>query len=136
MNKYCAGDVVLVNFNNSIGHQQSGVRPALIVSNNVGNNYSPTVCVIPFTTKKKVKYQPTHAFYRASESSGLKYDSVLLAESITSVDKSQIHSYLGALTENELKRASVAMAAHVAPIFMKAYETGIQNEENFIKLAV
>ena len=61
---YYTGDLVLVDLSNNIGHQQGGKRPAVIVSNNVGNAVSPMVEVLPLTTKRYKSTLPTHVDFK------------------------------------------------------------------------
>ena len=59
-------DVVLVDFGHDvIGSEQGGVRPALVIQNDIGNLHSDTTIVMPFTSKKKNLYQPTHTLLKA-----------------------------------------------------------------------
>ena len=61
------GDVFLVDFNPTKGSEQSGIRPALIVQNNVGNYYSPTTIVVPLSTKISEKNYPTDVRFEGHE---------------------------------------------------------------------
>ena len=72
------GDVVFADFT-GIGSQQVGKRYAVIVSNNIGNRFSPTIQVLPATTKRNNSNLPTHAHFAAGEC-GLPKETVFLAE--------------------------------------------------------
>lgn len=100
--KYRKFDVVLVDFgNNVIGSEQGGVRNAVIVQNNVGNEHSTTTIVMPFTTKVKNAKQPTHSFFKASAKRGLSRDSMLLGECMRQISADRIIKPLGRLTSEQ-----------------------------------
>ena len=69
---------------------QHGKRPAVIIQNNIGNKFSPTLLIIPLTGKVKSLRQPTHTLIRKDAWNGLKKDSMVLAEQTTTVDKSSV----------------------------------------------
>ena len=100
------GDILYIDLgqhaNSSV---QSGLRPCIVMSNNVNNKYSTTLCVCPFSGK--IKENPVHVKVKPSDVKGyfLK-DSDCLAEQITTVDKRQIASKVGHIPENsEVMRA-------------------------------
>ena len=74
---YSKYDVVFGEFPKSDGSVQSGFRPGIIIQNNIGNKYSPTVIVMPLTSKLKSLKQPTHLLIKSSQENGLISDSVL-----------------------------------------------------------
>ncbi|MNH75608.1 mRNA interferase MazF [compost metagenome] len=82
-------EVWMVDLGGKRGSVQSGLRPMLIVQNNMGNKYAPTVIGIPMTTSKTKKNIPTHVNLSAGEC-GLDYDSTILAEQIVTVDKNYL----------------------------------------------
>ena len=125
-----SGEVWLVELPNSTGHQQNGKRPALIVSNNIGNHYSPIVECIVFTSQKK-KNIPTHAYFKKGEAN-LSEDSVLLAEQKYSINKYQLIKKIGVLNDDQLIKASIAMVLST-PLVVKAFEAGLQETEIFQK---
>lgn len=93
-------DVVLVDFGaNTIGSEQGGIRNAVIIQNDVGNRYSPTTIVMPFTSQIKNEYLPTHSFFRAREGNGLQKDSMLLGECMRQISKDRIIRPLGHLSD-------------------------------------
>ena len=90
-------DIVYVDFPGLTDESvQAGTRPALIYSNDMCNKYSPTVTVIPFTTRKK-RQMPTHLLFseNVARKYGLKHESTLLAEQITTVSKDRIIDKVG-----------------------------------------
>lgn len=86
------GDILLVNFGNPTGSERGGVRPAIVVQNDKGNKYSPTVQVAPITSKMK-KRIPTHI--NIGRECGLLTESTVLYEQMRAIDKSRIINSLG-----------------------------------------
>ena len=128
--EFHTGDIILADFSNGIGHQQQGVRPALIVSNNIGNALSPTIEVLPITTKRNKSKQPTHVSFTAKEVVGLRYDSTIEAEGKIPINKFQVIKKLGYLTDEQLERVAVAMV-YATPFVIKAFNKGVQNSKDF-----
>lgn len=79
------GNIYYANLNPAIGSEQKGVRPVVVVSNNVGNDYGSTVIIVPITSRKMLKKLPTH--YRVPRVFGLSTKSWLLFEQIRVIDK-------------------------------------------------
>lgn len=96
-------DVIQVDLGESFGSEQGGVRPAVIVQNNKGNKYSPTVLVIPMTKEIKKVNMPTHNIMYKTESNGLDQDSMLLGEQTTAIDKRRILYKRGRLMTDKEK---------------------------------
>lgn len=95
-------DVIQVDLGRSFGSEQGGIRPAVIVQNNKGNKFSPTVLVIPMTSEIKKANMPTHNIMHKTKFNGLDEDSMLLGEQTTVIDKKRILYKRGSLvTENE-----------------------------------
>ena len=127
---YKTGDLVLVKLTNNIGHQQGGIRPAVIVSNNIGNKVSPMVEILPITTKRQKSNIPTHVDFCADEVDGLVRDSTVEAESKWVINKYQIVKRLGRFTDAQLELIACAMV-YATPIVIKAFQLGIQNTDTF-----
>ncbi len=85
------GDVFYADLEPIIGSEQGGVRPVLVVQNNVGNKYSPTVVVLPISSAKKTNI-PTHI--RICNSKILLKNSVILAEQIRTIDRNRLQNYV------------------------------------------
>lgn len=96
-------DVIQVDLGEPFGSEQGGVRPAVIVQNNKGNKYSPTVLVIPMTKEIKKVNMPTHNIMYKTESNGLDQDSMLLGEQTTAIDKRRILYKRGRLMTDKEK---------------------------------
>lgn len=131
---YYTGDIILVDFCNSIGHQQKGLRPALVVSNNVGNTHSKMLEVLPITTKRNNSRQPTHVALKANKVNGLRYDSTIEAEGKTPINKFQVQKKLGYLTDDQLELVAMAMV-YATPIVVKAFNIGIQDTDLFRRIS-
>ena len=105
---YRRGDIYMANLNPFKGSEQGGTRPVLVLQNNRGNLFCPTLIVAPLTTQvNKKKDQPTH--YLLSGVRGLPEDSVALLEQIKTIDKSRIISYLGKVSKEEMKGVDEAL---------------------------
>jgi mRNA interferase MazF len=109
------GDVILVDFKTGVGSEQGGIRPALVISNNKGNTYSPMVIVCPITSQSK-KYLPTHVDISPQES-GLSKNSTVLMEQARAIDKSRIIKRYGhvdsdVVAESIEKALTISMARH------------------------
>lgn len=108
------GDIVWVAFNNDYnGHIQGGTRPAIILQNNKGNHYSPTVIVSTITTKQKKSNMPTHVF-ASKQDTGLPSDSTIQLESIMVVNKSQIVQSVGKAKQALLDKVNNALRISLA----------------------
>lgn len=101
------GEVYLADFGMSHGHVQSGIRPVVIIQNETGNKYSPTVIVAPLTSRSK-KPIPTHCVTYAT---GLR--STVLTECIKTLDKSWLGRRLGQLTLHEMEALDRALAISI-----------------------
>ena len=110
--KFQRGDIFFTRFDNAIGSEQSGNRPAVVLQNDVGNFYSPTLIVATVTSKAAKKYtQPTHCLL---VNEFLSVPSIVQAEQIFTVDKSRVLKYLGHLTPEEMSRVDNAVRASLA----------------------
>lgn len=101
-------DIYLADMSDDDGSLQSGFRPVIIVSNNMANEYSPVITVVPMTTKRKKKL-PTHV---PIQHCGLPKPSLALAEQITSINKSQVTKKLGSIQQTVYEK-QVATAIRV-----------------------
>ena len=96
------GDVVFVDFtDNSRDSEQNGIRPAIIIQNDKGNEYSPTTIVASITSQDK-RYLPTHVVVKPYQS-GLNKVSTILMEQVRTIDKSRILSKVGHIEADWLK---------------------------------
>lgn len=84
-----------------VGSEQGGVRPVLIIQNDTGNKYSPTVIAAAITSQTGKTKLPTHIEI-GSQNNGLKSDSVVLAEQIRTIDKSRLKERIGHIDDNNI----------------------------------
>ena len=96
------GDIFYADLSPVVGSEQGGVRPVLVIQNNVGNRYSPTVIVAAITSQMRKAKLPTHIEIKAGKF-GLIKDSVLLLEQIRTIDKKRIKDKIG-LCDSEFMR--------------------------------
>ena len=87
------GDMFYANLNPKVGSEQGDLRPVLVVQNNAGNTYSPTVVVVPITRNLNKKTLPTHVVI--PKANGLENNSLALVEQIRTIDRSRITGYIG-----------------------------------------
>lgn len=98
-------DIVQADLSGTVGSEQGGVRPVLIIQNDIGNLHSPTTIVIPFSTKTfKNPNQPTHTLIKRSADTGLKEDSILLGEQIRVISHQRIKKKIGTVTDEFEKK--------------------------------
>ena len=95
------GDIFYADLSPVIGSEQGGVRPVLIVQNDVGNRFSPTVIAAAITSQMNKTKLPTHIEID-SEDCGLKNNSVVLAEQIRTIDKSRLKEKIGHINDETI----------------------------------
>ena len=102
------GDIYYADLSGTIGCEQGGIRPVVIIQNNTGNTFSPTTIVAPLTSKQK-KALPTHVYLRRAEKSGLHKESLISMEQIRTIDKSRIKGYIGKADDNTVQQINRAI---------------------------
>ena len=102
------GDIYYADLSPVIGSEQGGVRPVLVVQNDIGNKYSPTVIAAAITSQINKAKLPTHIELSANEF-GLPKDSVVLLEQIRTLDKRRLKEKIGALTPTTMQKVNVAL---------------------------
>ena len=95
------GDMFYADLSPVVGSEQGGVRPVLIIQNDTGNKYSPTVIAAAITSQIGKNKLPTHIEIESNDV-GLKSDSVVLAEQIRTIDKSKKKKKIGHIDDEEL----------------------------------
>ena len=105
------GDIFYADLNPVVGSEQGGVRPVLIVQNDIGNTHSPTVIVVPITSSKVKSKLPTHL--NLSEPKFLIDGSITLAEQIRTIDKARLKSYVGSLDNLIMKKIDNSLKASI-----------------------
>ena len=109
------GDIYYADLSPVVGSEQGGVRPVLIVQNDMGNKYSPTVIAAAITSKTGKNKLPTHIEVTASDAfsdthgSGLAKNSVILLEQIRTIDKQRLKERMGKLDEQTMHQVDSAI---------------------------
>ncbi len=107
MNTISKGDIYYASLDPIVGSEQNGTRPVVIIQNDIGNKYSPTVLVAPLTSKVKSKHNlPTHVLVKSDH---IKHNSIVLLEQIRVLDKSRLISYVDTLTKEEIKKLDIGI---------------------------
>lgn len=102
------GDIYYADLSPVIGSEQGGVRPVLIVQNDVGNKYSPTVIAAAITSQKTKSNLPTHIELHAN-TTGLQKDSIVLLEQVRTIDKHRLKEKMGSLDLGSMNRVNEAI---------------------------
>ena len=103
------GDIFYADLSPVVGSEQGGLRPVLIVQNDVGNKYSPTVIAAAITSQTGKARLPTHINI-AGGSVGLSKDSVILLEQIRTIDKRRLREHMGKLDDKHMALVDDAIA--------------------------
>ena len=107
------GDIYYADLRPDVGSEQGGVRPVLIIQNDMGNRYSPTVICAAITSKMNKAKLPTHIALD-SENYGIVKDSVILLEQVRTIDKSRLKEKVCHLDEAVLKKINRALEVSLA----------------------
>ena len=100
--KYLRGDIYYADMEPHIGSEQGGTRPVVVLQNDVGNRYAPTLIVATVTSRtEKKRYQPTHVLI--AHNTAFEKPSVVQLEQIFTIDKSRVQRFLGRLTQDEMQ---------------------------------
>ena len=103
------GDIYYADLSPVVGSEQGGVRPVLIVQNDIGNRYSPTVIAAAITSQTEKAKLPTH-FELLSLCCGLFYVSVVLLEQIRTIDKRRLREKMGTLDADSMSQVNKALS--------------------------
>ncbi len=95
------GDMFYADLSPVVGSEQGGIRPVLIIQNDTGNKYSPTVIAAAITSQTTKNKLPTHIEIGSREG-GLKSDSIVLAEQIRTIDKSRLKEKIGHIDDTNV----------------------------------
>lgn len=119
-----------------VGSEQTGIRPVVILQNNMGNQYSPTVIIAPITSKVTKTIIPTHVYIKGYNNR-LKHNSLILAEQIRTIDKSRLRYYIGALDTGELRKVDKALIVSLGIDLEKikkevSHREGIEEKTEFV----
>ena len=118
-NQIKRGELYYADLNPVIGSEQGNNRPVLIVQNDKGNKYSPTVIVTPITGK--LNKNPLHTHVPISRKCGLDKDSLVLTEQIRAIDRTRLGSYIGYIGESAMLQVDKALLVSIgllSPIYI------------------
>lgn len=104
---YRRGDIYIANLNPFRGSEQGGTRPVLVLQNNDGNYYCPTLIVAPLSSKLKKPNLPTHFLLKKGR--GLMTDSIVELEQIKTIDKCRIQRYIGKIAPEQMSGVEEAI---------------------------
>ncbi|MHC1685744.1 MAG: type II toxin-antitoxin system PemK/MazF family toxin [Clostridiaceae bacterium] len=107
------GDIFYADLSPVVGSEQGGIRPVIIIQNDIGNKYSPTVIVAAITSQINKAKLPTHVEI-SSEEYGLNKDSVVLLEQIRTLDKKRLKEKIGHMSEDDMKKVDEALLISMA----------------------
>lgn len=101
------GDIFYADMGENVGSEQNGMRPVLVLQNDVGNEHSPTIIVAVLTSKVKKMYMPTHVYVGARF--GLTEESVVLTEQLSTIDRRRLRGYVGSVDRPTMKKVEQAI---------------------------
>ncbi|MBQ8388276.1 MAG: type II toxin-antitoxin system PemK/MazF family toxin [Clostridia bacterium] len=130
MNTVKRGDIYYADLSPVVGSEQGGLRPVLIIQNDVGNRYSPTVIAAAITSKMDKTKLPTHIDVYA-EKVGLAKNSVILLEQVRTLDKRRLKEKMGHLDDEVMSAVNSAIAVSFGLSEHHAAQTEGKNGENF-----
>ena len=102
------GELYCANLDPVVGSEQGGLRPVLVIQNNTGNRYSPTVIVLALTSQIQKARLPTHVHIPCA-GHGLEKDSVVLAEQVRTLDKRRLREKIGTLRPEYMEQVARAL---------------------------
>lgn len=101
MNTIKRGEIYCADLDPVVGSEQGGIRPVLIIQNDVGNRFSPTVIVLAITSQLRKSNLPTHVEVSAGKT-GLQKPSIVLAEQMRTLEKQRLQKRMGELSAEEM----------------------------------
>lgn len=107
------GEIYFAQLNPVVGSEQGGIRPVLVVQNDIGNQYSPTTIILAITSQINKAKLPTHVELKA-EQYGMERDSVILTEQIRTIDKTRLKQRIAVLNEETMKKVEKALTISLA----------------------
>ncbi|MEJ6348068.1 type II toxin-antitoxin system PemK/MazF family toxin [Holzapfeliella sp. He02] len=114
------GDVYYAELSPVVGSEQGGLRPVLIIQNDIGNRYSPTVIVAAITTRIQKPKMPTHIAFEPQGK--IDYPSVILLEQIRTIDKTRLKDLVAELSDEKMQEVNQALSISIgleSPSFSK-----------------
>ena len=105
------GDLFYADLNPVVGSEQGGIRPVLVIQNDVGNHFSPTVVVAAITSRKAKNSLPTHILLENVP--GLAPTSLLLLEQLRTIDRKRLRGYIGRISKEKMLEIDAALAISI-----------------------
>lgn len=105
------GDLFYADLNPVIGSEQGGIRPVLVIQNDVGNHFSPTVVAAAITSRKAKNSLPTHILLENVP--GLAPTSLLLLEQLRTIDRKRLRGYIGRISKEKMLEIDAALAISI-----------------------
>ena len=116
------GDLFYADLNPVVGSEQGGIRPVLVIQNDVGNHFSPTVVAAAITSRKAKNSLPTHILLENVP--GLAPTSLLLLEQLRTIDRKRLRGYIGRISKEKMLEVDAALAISIG--------TGYPNESPMV----
>lgn len=126
------GDIYYADLSPVVGSEQGGVRPVLIVQNDVGNKYSPTVIAAAITSQQDKSRLPTHISVNGN-ACGLSKDSVVLLEQVRTLDKQRLKERMGNLSTTDMNKINKALTVSFGLIQNMLVGAGLECPPEIIK---
>lgn len=105
------GDLFYADLNPVVGSEQGGIRPVLVIQNDVGNHFSPTVVAAAITSRKAKNSLPTHILLENVP--GLATTSLLLLEQLRTIDRKRLRGYIGRISKEKMLEVDAALAISI-----------------------
>ena len=105
------GDLCYADLNPVVGSEQGGIRPVLVIQNDVGNHFSPTVVAAAITSRKAKNSLPTHILLENVP--GLAPTSLLLLEQLRTIDRKRLRGYIGRISKEKMLEVDAALAISI-----------------------
>ena len=105
------GDLFYADLNPVVGSEQGGIRPVLVVQNNVGNYFSPTIVAAAITSRKAKSSLPTHI--PLEDVPGLASTSLLLLEQLRTIDRKRLRGYIGRISKDKMLEVDAVLAISI-----------------------
>ena len=94
------GAIFYADLGKTVGSEENGIRPVLVIQNDTGNRFSPTIIIAPISTKKSENL-PTHILVKQFDK--IRHDSIIMLEQIRVIDKTRLKGFVGILTDQDMQ---------------------------------
>lgn len=106
------GDIYCADLAPVIGSEQGGIRPVLVIQNDIGNQHSPSIIAAVITGRLKSQHLPTHVLL-SSAVCDLPQNSMVMLEQIRTLDKTRLHRYLGCVSSEKMSEVDTALGISI-----------------------